>query len=153
MTHPDICPHGWRLGARSIIAIWGVSIPSTRFWMVKRVSLSYWWWWNIQWCRTHSNQTVPLGGVRLRGRTSVGSVATSVMVVRVGEGWVRVTALIWAIRTTIARIRILVRGSWVTRWRRITHVISRNILRWLLVWIPWKINSNIRPPSTFPELL
>lgn len=147
MTHPDISPHGWRLSARIIIAIWGVSVPSTGFWVVKRVGRSYWWWRNIQWCRTHSDQTISLRWVRLgrRWRAGVGPVATSVVVVRIGEGWVRVRGLIGAVRSAVARIRILVRGSWLTRWRRITHVISRNTLRWLLVRISWEIhNVNIR---------
>lgn len=147
MTHPGIRPNGWRLGTRSIIAILGISVPSIGFWWVKRVSWSYWWWWTIQRCRTHSNHTVPLRWVRLRRRRRAGvaSVATSVVVVRVGEGWVRVRGLIWALRSTKAsRIRILVRGSWLSWWRGIAHVISRNIWRWLLVWIPWETHSNFK---------
>lgn len=153
MTHPGIRPNGWRLGTGSIIAILGVSVPSTGFWWVKRVSWSYWWWWTIQWCRTHSNQTIPLRWVRLgrRWRASIGSVATSVVVVRVGERWVRVRGLIWSLRSTKARIRILVRGSWLSRWRGIAHVISRNIRRWLLVRIPWETHSKFRLSSIFPN--
>lgn len=153
MTHPDIRSHGWRLATRSIITILGVSVPSAGFWWVKWVSWSYWWWCTIQWRRTHSNQTVPLRRVRLgrRWRAGVGSMTTSVVVVRVGKGWVGVRGLIRALRSTEARIRIWVRGSWLRQWRGIAHVISRNIWRRLLVWIPWETRSKVRLLSIFPN--
>ena len=141
MTHPDIGPHGWRLGTWWIVAIWRVSIPCTGLLVVKWIGLYCWWWGDIQRGRAHSDQAIPLRLVSLwRGWWArVGPMATPVMVWRmwVREGWTSVRGLVWALWRAVARVGVLVRRPWLTGWRRITHVIPRNIL-WLLVGIPWE---------------
>lgn len=135
-THPDVRPHGRRLGARWIVAFWGVSVPSTGLLVVKGVCLSCRWLGHVEGRGTHSDQ-VPLGRVGLwrRRRAAVGPMRTSVMVreVRVGERWGSVGGLVGTLWMAIRRVGVLVRSG-LAGWGRITHVVPAE---WLLVGVPW----------------
>lgn len=133
-THPDVRPHGRRLGARWIVAFGGVSVPSAGLLVVEGVCLSCRRLRHVEGRGAHSDQ-VPLGCVRLwRRGPGVGPVRTSVVVreVGVGEGWGSVGGLVGTLRVAIRRVGVLVRSGLAGRGR-ITHVVPG---KRLLVGIP-----------------